>query len=358
MFRGGNHVSIQRLLAVLAPVDTPPGPDAVTVPMQRRVVIALLIAACAFVLSFLYMSRRNFYGDFFYPWFAARLLLQGHSPYLAIPGSGIYPVVTPFVYPLPTVLLTVPLASLALPIAAAIFFSASTGLLAYGLMHDGYYRLPIFISAPFISAATQAQWSPIVCAAAFLPSLGFLIVMKPNLGLAIAAFRPGWRMALGATAVLLASLVVYPAWPADWMHNLQRLPLHGSPIAMPGGVLVLVALLFWRLPEARLLVVMACVPQLLFWNDQLPLLLVARTRREALGLTALSLAGYVTWQALLKPGDNYGPRAAPYILVLVYLPVLLVVLRHGMSARAEHQRRQQENDMAMDVAPVALRNRA
>ena len=351
-------MTLQRVLAALAPLELPPSPDAVTVPTRRRIVIAFLIAACAFVLSFLYMSRRNFYGDFFYPWFAARLLLQGHSPYLAIPGSGIYPVVTPFVYPLPAVLLTVPVASLALPLASALFFSASTGLLAFGLMHDGYYRLPLFVSAPFISAATQAQWSPIVCAAAFLPSLGFLIVMKPNLGLAIAAFRPGWRMAVGATVVLLASLVAYPAWPAEWLHNVQRLPLHGSPITVPGGILVLVALLFWRLPEARLLVAMACVPQLLFWNDQLPLLLVARTRREALALTALSLVGYVAWQALLKPGDNYGPRAAPYILALIYLPALLVVLRHGMRARAEHRRQHGDNTAAADVVPVAVGNRA
>ena len=331
------------LMAFLAPLNPSPSVDSVIVPLRRRIAISTAIASLAFALSLVYMSRRNFYGDFFYPWFAARLLIQGHSPYLAIPGSGIYPVVTPFVYPLPAVILTIPLAGLALPLASALFFGSSSGLLAYGLMQDGYYRLPLFLSAPFISAATQAQWSPLICAAAFLPSIGFLIVMKPNLGLAVAAFRPTWRMIVGALAVLLASVILWPDWPAEWLHNVSLLPLHGSPIREPGGFVVLLALLCWRLPEARLLLVMACVPQLLFWNDQLPLLLIPRTRRESLALTAISCAAFVAWD-FFSPGNTYGPRAAPWVMWSLYLPSLLLVLRHGCAARLF---RRQENSAAL-----------
>jgi hypothetical protein len=296
--------------------------------------IASVIAGCALVLAFLYMDRKNFYGDFFYPWFAARLLLQGHSPYLAIPGIGIYPVGTPFVYPLPAVLLAIPLAGLALPLASALFFGASAGLLAYGLMEDGYYRLSLFASGPFISAATQAQWSPLVCAAAFLPSLGFLIVMKPNLGVVVAAYRPSRRMVAGALVVLLGSVLLRPEWRRQWRHSVLRRRGHGSPLLQPGAFVLLLAVMFWRLPEARLFLVMLCVPQLLFWNDQLPLLLVARTRREAQVLALLSLVGFLVWNAFIKPGGAYGPAAAKYIMWLVYVPAFLLVMRHGLATRA------------------------
>lgn len=304
-------------------------PDLTVVPRRWRVTIALAIGGAAFALSLLYMSRRGYFGDFFYPWFAARLLLQGHSPYVALPGTTEAPISAPFVYPLPTVLATTPFAGVTMPLAAAIFFGTSAALLAYGLTRDGYHRLALLASAPFISAATQAQWSPLICAAALLPSLGFLVVLKPNLGLAVAAYRPSWRMIVPAALIVTVSVAVWPWWPAQWLHNVSRLPIHGSPIREPGGFLVLAALVYWRLPEARLLVAMACVPQLLFWNDQLPLLLVARTRRESLAVVAASLAGYMAWQLLYGAGPRYGPMAAPFIMASVYLPALLLVLKHG-----------------------------
>lgn len=315
-----------------------PSPDARSVPAGRRLAIVAGVAAWAFALSLVYMSRRGFYGDFYYPWLAAQHVLAGRSPYLELPGGGVYPTSSAFAYPLPTALFAIPFSFLPLPVAGALFFALSSALLAFAVTRDGYWRLPIFLSAPFISAATQAQWSPLIVAAGLLPALGFLAVLKPNIGLAIAAYRPTRRVVIGGSLVLLASLAVAPHWPIEWLRNSTSSgveALHRPPVLETGGVLLLLALLRWRAPEARLLLVMACVPQLLFWNDQLPLMLVARTRREVLLLTVLGSVGYMAWELLLAPGENYGLAAARYIMVFLYLPALvLVLLRKAAAAPA------------------------
>jgi hypothetical protein len=74
---------------------------------------------------------------------------------------------------------------------------------------------------------------------------------------------------------------------------------------------------------------MACVPQLLYFADQLPLWLVARTRREALVLSATSLIAWlVALQAFRRPGGNPAFESDALVLAGVYLPALLIVLRH------------------------------
>lgn len=309
--------------------DDAPHPDARSVSLRRRLVIACTIGLAAGTLAYIHMGVGKFFGDFFYPWFAARLLHQGHNPYLAIPGIGIHPLSTPLAYPLPTVLASIPFSLLSFPLGAGVFFGVSSGLLAFGLTKDGYYRLPIFLSAPFIGAALQAQWSPLVSVPVVIPTLGFLAVFKPNLGLAVAAYKPSRWLVAGCVIVLGVSLVVMPSWPVDWWHNVRRLPGHGSALLAPGGVLLLLSLLRWRLPEGRLLLAMACVPQVIFWYDQLPLLLIPRTFRESLVLTLASNVGVVVWgaQYYSAPPEIYGPAAAPYIMGLIYLPALIMVLR-------------------------------
>jgi hypothetical protein len=77
-----------------------------------------------------------------------------------------------------------------------------------------------------------------------------------------------------------------------------------------------------------LLVAMACVPQLMYFADQLPLWLIPRTRRESIALSATSV---VAWAAALINATNRGQPAAfsseVFVLLGVYLPVLLMVLR-------------------------------
>lgn len=311
-----------------------PSPDARVVPLRSRLVIACAIGLAAGTLAFVHMGPGKFFGDFFYPWFAARLLQHGYDPYLAIPGVGIHPLSTPFAYPLPAVLAAIPFSWLSFPVGSGLFFGASAGLLAFGLTKRGYYRLPLFLSAPFIGAALQAQWSPLVSVPAVLPVLGFLAVFKPNLGLAIAAYRPTRWLVVGCAALLAMSLVVTPTWPLEWWRNVGRLPGHGSALLAPGGALLLLSLLKWRLPEGRLLIAMACVPQVIFWYDQLPLLLIPRTFRESLVLTLASNIGVVVWgvQYYSASPEVYGPAAAPYVMGMIYLPALVMVLRRKRRA--------------------------
>ena len=55
-----------------------------------------------------------------------------------------------------------------------------------------------------------------------------------------------------------------------------------------GGPLILLALLRWRRPEARLLVALGCIPHTTMLYEALPLFLVARRWQEGVLLAALS----------------------------------------------------------------------
>lgn len=302
-----------------------------------RLLLSLAAAVWGGAIAYVMLSQPHFYGDFLYPWTAARAFLAGRSPYLAIPG-GPYPYTTPFAYPLPAVLLVLPLASLGYAAAGALFFALSSALLAFALTREGYHYLPIFASAPFLGAAAHAQWSPLVVGASLLPGLGFLAVCKPNLALAMAFRRPTLSIVLGGAVLLAASVLLRPGWPGEWLANVSRTSIHRPPVATPLGALMLLSLLRWRRPEARLLAAMACVPQLLFWSDQLPLLLVPRTLRQSLWCCILSSASVNLAMFLARqPGSGavtYGGitdglvrHAQLPVLLGVYLPALVLVLR-------------------------------
>jgi hypothetical protein len=216
-----------------------------------------------------------------------------------------------------------------LPVAAAcaVVMGVSAALLIYALTRDGLYRAYACVSASFVMAVSLGQWSPVVTLAALYPAAGWLATLKPNIGLAVLAYRPTWRGALTAAAVLALSFLVLPTWVGDWRAGLGKLDYHPAPILTFPGVLAALALLRWRRPEARLLVAMACVPQLLFFADQLPLWLIPRTKRETMALSACSLAAFLGWFVLLKPGDYYVMKAAPWVTSFLYLPALVMVLR-------------------------------
>jgi hypothetical protein len=104
---------------------------------------------------------------------------------------------------------------------------------------------------------------------------------------------------------------------------------HNAPIRTPLGAIVLLALLRWRRPEARLLLAMACVPQVLLFADQLPLALVARSRREMFFYVAWSLTAWQAWALWAMHKPYYLEHAAPYVLFGCYLPALLLIVRRS-----------------------------
>jgi hypothetical protein len=92
---------------------------------------------------------------------------------------------------------------------------------------------------------------------------------------------------------------------------------------------LLLALLRWRLPEGRQLAALAFMPLSPHLYEAVPLLLVARTRREMLVLAACGTLGLAAGAVLPR---SYGPDHGliPWMVVLLtaYLPALAVVLRH------------------------------
>jgi hypothetical protein len=252
--------------------------------------------------------------------------MRGIDPYLVPVSSVQWPMSDPFFYPAPTLLVTAPFAALPIPVAVGLFFTLIVGALTWTLSAHGWWRLWLLGTPSFIMAVEVGQWSPAICLAALVPSLGWLAAAKPNLGAAALMLRCSPRAIALAVAITVASVAVLPAWPAEWMANLARLEAHPAPLFTPAGCWLAVALLRWRCREARLLLAMAVVPQLLFFADQLPLYLVARSRREAMLQVAPALIAFLLWFVQLRTGDLYVIAAAPYVLAGVYLPALLVVL--------------------------------
>jgi hypothetical protein len=133
---------------------------------------------------------------------------------------------------------------------------------------------------------------------------------------------------IGGLVLLLFAFVAWPHWLDGWLVAAHRAP-HRAAVLRMGGVLLLLALLRWRLPEGRLLATLAVLPLTPHLYEAVPLLLVARSRRELLGLSVCGTLGLVA-VALLPQGvdPDHGPIAWMEILVSCYLPALAVVLRH------------------------------
>ena len=278
---------------------------------------AVAVITVWFVLTL--VVRPNVHTDFEVLWSASRMWAAGQDPYALRPCC--------LFYPLPALMLVWPVHWLPMDIAMAIFVAVPATLLAWRLSRDALWPLLALASPSFVMSAVLGQWSPWLLLAMLWPALGFFLASKPTLGAACFAYRPTVAAAIGGTAIVLLSVVMWIAWPYLWLRNLSAVIEHPAPIAAPFGLLLLLALLRWRRAEARLLLAMAFVPQLLLFADQLPLMLVARTAREAFLLTVGSWVAAIFWY--IQEADKFGAVgfAAPYVLAGCYLPALWIVLR-------------------------------
>ncbi|MFL5574582.1 MAG: hypothetical protein ACJ79S_01205 [Gemmatimonadaceae bacterium] len=310
----------------------------------RRALVALLAGLWggALCLAMLLLLPDKMAGDVTTTYRAAVALLHGLDPYTVVVARA-YPFDQDWFYPLPAAFVLLPLTPFSYHVAGALFFTISCALLGYTVTRDGYERLPLFFSVPFLFAAHGAQWAPFIMAASAFPGIARgLLVVKPNLGLAAFAARPTGGAVLGALALVVAGVALVPAWPLEWLHNARSSPYAKIPIATLLGPLLLLAALRWRTPEGRLLLAMACIPQFPFFYDALPLWLVARTQREALNLTWCSWAAFAGWLAFSFDWTTRNvlmPTALPWVVALIYLPALVIVLRHRPAAGTSRPRR-------------------
>jgi hypothetical protein len=301
----------------------------------RSVAVGIAIGFIVAVIVYYRVSRSTDEpgGDFWQHWAAARYLLSGVDPYAAITPSTLRVAGDAntafgnwYFYPLPAAALGLPFVWASPAFAASLFAGLAAGLFA--MVMDRRKALALCLSTSLLS--TQA--TPLLVAATFIPAFQWLLVVKPNIGLALFAYRPSRWAVIGGLVACALALVLVPAWPREWLAIIRRSPHHHAPVTLwYGGPLLLAALLKWRRREARLLVVMACVPQVLLFYDQLPLALIADSERERLTFVWLNVAASIGF--LLVSGSRHGAlvvdvrEAAPWVLWCVYIPCLLMVMR-------------------------------
>jgi hypothetical protein len=93
---------------------------------------------------------------------------------------------------------------------------------------------------------------------------------------------------------------------------------------------VLIVLLRWRRPEARLVALLALIPQTLAGYDALPLVLVASSRKEAMTFAWLSFVALPFLTHRAGTGDAFIAaiqRDSPVFLLTLYAPAVIMILR-------------------------------
>lgn len=297
-------------------------------PLRRQRIAAALaigIAAALYVLIFYRRQSSLTVSDFDAIWTAARALRAGSDPYAAIQSP---PWPWDLQYPLPAVLLALPFSLLPLELARAAFMGLSLGLLAYALSARAWWPLIGLAGGQTFFALQSVQWTPLLAASVLLPALRFVWCAKPTSATPLFAAWPDWRPIVGGVVLLALAFLAWPGWLDSWLAAARSAP-HRPAVLRVGGVLLLLALVRWRLPEGRQLAVFAFMPLSPHLYEAVPLLLVARTRREMLALAVCGTVGLAAGGVL---PHSYGPDHGiiPWLVVLLtgYLPALALVLRH------------------------------
>ena len=303
---------------------------------RTRLLVAVLLASLASFRTWQLATHHTYPRDIAQVWYASRALLHGDDPYPLIGPGRPFDWPAPLSYPLTAAVALVPLAPLSQLWASVAFSFLGAACFAWALMRHGYAPLLGFASAAMVESAEFAQWSPLLSAGLILLPLSMLYAAKPSVGLAYFLARPSWWAIGGMCGLALVAFAAQPDWVTAWLGALKYASFvrgtgfpYIAPALMPGGFLVLLALLRWRRPEGRLLAALACVPHTLLPYETLPLFLIPRSLREAEVLFALSWLASIVASAKVR-GTSFGGYIdvnGQYIVLLLYLPATLMVLK-------------------------------
>jgi hypothetical protein len=206
--------------------------------------------------------------------------LAGENPFDAVDRSASWS--GGLLYPFTAVTALLPFAWLPGFVSDVAWVALSAGWLASVVTKDGVTPRTVMLASPaMIQAIQTSQWTPLLTAAALSRWGGFLLACKPTTAVWLFAYSPRPRHAVGAMALLAASLLLWPQWPVAWQEVFARAIYTVWPLSLPGALLVLAALIRWRDPGARLLVAMALVPHTMLVYETLPLFLIATSWTEA-----------------------------------------------------------------------------
>ena len=301
-----------------------------------RLVIAGVSGAAAFCLVlWLRIGGRSNFSDFDHLWVGARALWSGLDPYVVVPHLGYQ---RPLYYPAPAIIAALPFALFSMVVAHAAFAAVGTAFFAFALTRRNWWPLLGLLSFGTIDGIQLGQWSLLASGIAAVPALAWLAVIKPTTAaVAGAAYFPDVlrrrtleQVLALSTMVTAASFLLLPQWPREWLHAVRSAQHFRAPATYAWGVVLLAALLRWRVPEARLVAFLALVPQSISLYETAPLGLVANTRREAMILVAGSVCAKLWLETAAKGHGNLADTlqlGAPAIIAFVYLPALLIVLR-------------------------------
>ena len=202
----------------------------------------------------------------------------------------------PLPYPFTAVVAVTPLAILPTWLAEALFMAARRGPSRMGpdALPGRRAQAPRLRLCAIHPCRCPQSMESAPYRAALMPSLGFLLACKPNIGLALFAARPSVVSAASCAALVVLSFVLWPHWVPAWRAALAAgAPISLSLVTLPGGVLLLLAALRWRQPAGCLLLALSVVPQTTLPYQALPLFLISRgTEAAIVGGTAAALLGH------------------------------------------------------------------
>lgn len=335
--------------------DLWPEQDPPAVPWRPRLLVAVLVSVLAAIFAYHQLAGRGWLAsDFEYDLRAARRFLDGLNPYTdptSHPGLA-YPFDAVFPYPIFAALFAVPFTVFSSYTAGALYVGLLSGLMAFAVSRDGWWRLAIFASPCYFVAASVANWSPLIVAAAYLPVLYPLAIVKPTMALPVVANRPS-RAGFALAGIMVAtSVALSPAWPVWWLSSVLHQPSnrYAVPVLSGATAICLVSLLWYRSREARMLVMLACIPQHAFFYDQLLLWVLPRTLRQSVALSAVGWIGYVAW-AYADPGFAPALASTRHIPPMAYTASFFYLPAFGLVAWQAYRDRRAARETR---APVTL----